>query len=279
MSRRKDELDGLRARLQRWAVHHHDPDATIDGLEPLDERRHRFDVVFRGAVVDALVLHLDEATAMHEARVLAMMRDVRVAVPELRFWDDDPQWFGQAYTMVERCAAQRWVAHVDARATGFAVDQAVETLATIHRAPWRRETTAWPEPVSLGADVRMLGTYLAERDEQLAEAAGELTDHLLSTIPRDVPIGIVHGDFRMGNLLFGDGRVVGVVGWERSYLGGQLLDVGSLLATTDGADIERVGAAYAGATGHDTSVAELAWATAYACVRLGDLARARTLLT
>jgi len=58
---------------------------------------------------------------------------------------------------------------------------------------------------------------------------------LLSHLPTkdNNPIGLVHGDYQPGNLLFHDGRVSGVIDWELSGIGGSLLDVGWLMMMSD----------------------------------------------
>lgn len=60
----------------------------------------------------------------------------------------------------------------------------------------------------------------------------ELHDTLSRTIPHQRYSGIVHGDYRPGNIMFSnDGTVLAVLDWELTALGDQLADVGWLLAT------------------------------------------------
>jgi aminoglycoside phosphotransferase (APT) family kinase protein len=60
------------------------------------------------------------------------------------------------------------------------------------------------------------------RDPVLEEAF----DWLEQRAPADPPLGIVHGDFRMGNMLIGDGRVTAILDWELAYVGDVRFDVG-----------------------------------------------------
>src|SRR5688500_5775281 len=76
---------------------------------------------------------------------------------------------------------------------------------------------------------------------------GERTrDLLLANLPDDPHVGVFHGDFQTGNILFEGSTVVAVVDWEISGIGAQLIDIGWLLfmndAATwfDGAGLERV---------------------------------------
>ena len=61
----------------------------------------------------------------------------------------------------------------------------------------------------------------------------EVRDLLLQHLPQDPPIGLFHGDFQGSNFLFDSERLVAVLDWEISGIGGQLLDLGWLLVFTD----------------------------------------------
>jgi aminoglycoside phosphotransferase (APT) family kinase protein len=60
------------------------------------------------------------------------------------------------------------------------------------------------------------------RDPVLEEAFAWLTER----VPADVPLGLVHGDFRIGNTLIEDGRVTAVLDWELAYVGDVRFDLG-----------------------------------------------------
>jgi aminoglycoside phosphotransferase (APT) family kinase protein len=48
--------------------------------------------------------------------------------------------------------------------------------------------------------------------------------------PASGPAAIVHGDYRLGNLLASDGEIAGVLDWEMATLGDPLADLGYLCA-------------------------------------------------
>jgi aminoglycoside phosphotransferase (APT) family kinase protein len=62
--------------------------------------------------------------------------------------------------------------------------------------------------------------------------ADELYDELARSVPTtDAPAAIVHGDYRLDNLIFHDtDQVAAVVDWEMATLGDPLTDVGLILA-------------------------------------------------
>lgn len=92
---------------------------------------------------------------------------------------------------------------------------------------------------------------------------------LLSELPEQVGASIVHGDYRVGNMIMHGGRVQAVLDWELCTLGDPLADVGYLLNSwiqpgEEGGDEHPIGAggfrdrdeiaaAYADRTGRDLS--------------------------
>ena len=52
---------------------------------------------------------------------------------------------------------------------------------------------------------------------------------LAQTMPQQVGAAIVHGDYRLGNMIVGDGRIQAVLDWELCTLGDPLADLGYLL--------------------------------------------------
>ncbi|MDQ7909073.1 phosphotransferase family protein [Phytohabitans sp. ZYX-F-186] len=111
----------------------------------------------------------------------------------------------------------------------------------------------------------------------------ELHDQLERTIPPQRFTGLVHGDFRPGNVLLSpDGHINAVLDWELATLGDTLADLGWLVATwrqpgeaellesptahPGFASREELVAAYQAGTGRDVS--DLPWYQAFALWRL-----------
>jgi aminoglycoside phosphotransferase (APT) family kinase protein len=65
-------------------------------------------------------------------------------------------------------------------------------------------------------------------------AAGTRLGMLLAArMPDDAPVGLVHGDFQPGNILYEDGRAGGLIDWELASIGTQGLDLGWMLMMID----------------------------------------------
>ena len=125
-------------------------------------------------------------------------------------------------------AAARSLGEAERFETGM---HAIEVLAALHAID--------PDEVGLG-DLGRREAYLArqlKRWQRQWEASKtheipemEETARILEErMPEQIGSAIVHGDFRLGNLIVGDGRVRAVLDWELCTLGDPLADVGYLL--------------------------------------------------
>jgi aminoglycoside phosphotransferase (APT) family kinase protein len=107
-----------------------------------------------------------------------------------------------------------------------------EVLARLHAVD--------PAQVGLGDFGRpegYLSRQLARWSKQLAASRSrelpgidELRDRLAASLPNSPRAAIVHGDYRLDNVIFGeDDRIAAVVDWEMATLGDPLTDIGALL--------------------------------------------------
>lgn len=85
----------------------------------------------------------------------------------------------------------------------------------------------------------------------LRPGAAELLDHLAATAPEPVAPVLVHGDFRLGNLLCDGARPTALVDWEIWGLGDPRVDLGWFGVFTDGALFPGVGSVVSGLPGED----------------------------
>lgn len=76
--------------------------------------------------------------------------------------------------------------------------------------------------------------YAADLDADVARAGGPLFDHLEAYLtPPTTPTTLVHGDYRLDNLLFApQGGVVGIVDWQTCSLGAAMSDVSYFLGAS-----------------------------------------------
>jgi aminoglycoside phosphotransferase (APT) family kinase protein len=294
------ELDG---QLQRWAAACYDGSTTVSGLTTMPGHAglsFGFDVVRDGAVVDALVIRMPpkgvrrsgNTDVLRQVPLLQAMWWAQVPVPEVRWWDDDERWFGVPFTMVERLAGETFdvrrgvlAGAIDSGSARRAFEQAVDALAQIHLVDWRTALADWQRPRALEDEVRFWDTLLDKAAESEWVPQGRTArDRLLATLPADVDVGVFHGDYQTGNLLYDEGRLVAVLDWEISGIGAQLLDLGWLLMMNDpgswanGAALavvppfEDLVERYAAASGRYVRLDEVGWYRALAGYRFGVIA-------
>ncbi len=96
-----------------------------------------------------------------------------------------------------------------------------------------------PDDVGLG-DLGRKEAYLARQIKRWTKQWAAAKTHdipemeescrlLADRMPEQIGATIVHGDFRLGNMIVGDGRISAILDWELCTLGDPLADVGYLM--------------------------------------------------
>jgi aminoglycoside phosphotransferase (APT) family kinase protein len=178
------------------------------------------------------------ADVVRQARIMESLAGTPVAVPPIRWYGDDPQWFGRPYFIVGFLRGDKLALGertFTADETRQLMRATLETLAALHRVEWEPRRAAWGEPFSLTDEMARLDNLLDRPtlDPKVAARAPELRERLRATLPRDPRIGCVHGDFQWSNCLYDRGRLVAVIDWELAQTGAVLLDLGWLCLFSD----------------------------------------------
>ena len=166
----------------------------------------------------------------------------------------------------------------------------VEALAEVHAIDIRTaglDAFGRPDGYLARQVRRFLGLWDVNRTRDLPLVA-EVGALLAETVPESGPATVVHGDYRIGNLLAArnaPGRVSAILDWELATIGDPLVDLGWLLATwPERGDEESTVKVhpwigfpsanelighYASRTGRDLS--GIGWYEVLACYKLGIL--------
>ena len=176
-----------------------------------------------------------------EARVQRVLAAAGVPVPVIVAECDDPAVLGVPFYVMERVDGEVITDAVpppldDAdgrRGIGFA---AVDALADLHAVPVDAgEVAALGRPD--GYLARQVGRFAALWDvnsRRSFPAVAELAAWLAERMPETRRTAVVHGDFRIGNLMYAPGapaRVAAILDWEMATLGDPLADLGYFTAT------------------------------------------------
>ncbi|GAB2867232.1 phosphotransferase family protein [Nocardioides pacificus] len=172
-----------------------------------------------------------------EHRVMTALRDTDVPVPITYALCQDDDVIGSPFYVMERVAGTPYRTAAELEPLGpertRAISQGmVDTLATLHEVdPAQVGLSDFGRPEGfLERQVRRWKKQLdASHTRELAGTA-ELHDRLASHQPTQSPTGIVHGDYRLDNVLTDDhDRPAAVIDWEMATLGDPLTDVGLLV--------------------------------------------------
>lgn len=151
-----------------------------------------------------------------EAAAQAAAADAGAPVPHILVASDSPAALGNAFLICERIAGETIVRRIqrqldEAGRRRLLVDCA-RALAAIHRA--RSDAPGLVEQ-DLLAEWRQRTDDMGETTATFEWAFRWLREHR----PAPAPNRLVHGDFRMGNLIVDDGALAAVLDWELVHLG------------------------------------------------------------
>jgi aminoglycoside phosphotransferase (APT) family kinase protein len=187
----------------------------------------------------------------HEFMVIRAAFEERIQVPEVFWVSEDPAVLGSAFFIMERIDGEtlaRRLLRDDtyARAREAMPIQLADILAKIHRIdPVKHKLDFLAEPGD-NAALTEVKRY-EENFRRLAlepHPAFELAFRwLLKRFPKTPRKTLVHGDYRIGNVIFGPEGVRSILDWELAHLGDPMEDVGWMCvrAWRFGNDLKPVG--------------------------------------
>lgn len=167
-----------------------------------------------------------------EYRIMKALEVTEVPVPKMYFYSEDLDILGTPFYVMEFVQGR---VLVDQALPGYSKDERAaiyqemnRVIALLHRVDY--------QAIGLG-DYGKSGNYFERQinrwTRQCLEADIEINDsmrQLIDWLPKNIPEGdettIVHGDYRMDNLIFHptESRVIAVLDWELSTLGHPLAD-------------------------------------------------------
>ena len=172
---------------------------------------------------------------LREARVLRAL-ERRVPVPRVLAVCADAGVIGAPFYVMERVAgdvvSDAVPAPLDTAGERRRIgEQLVDALATLHAVDWRAaglEGFGRPDGYLERQLERFGGLWERNRTRELP-AVEHVGRWLGAHMPASPPATIVHGDFRLGNVMYAPGapaRLVAIFDWEMSTIGDPLADLG-----------------------------------------------------
>ncbi|TVZ01702.1 phosphotransferase family protein [Trebonia kvetii] len=172
-----------------------------------------------------------------EYRVISALRDTSVPVALTYALCTDPEVIGAPFYVMSRIDGIPYRTEEEIRPLGPVRTRAIawrmiETLALLHAvAPAEVGLADFGRPEGfLPRQVRRWKKQLDASRSRPVPGIDELYELLAARQPEGTPATIVHGDYRLDNLLVGpDDKIAAVVDWEMATLGDPLTDLGLLV--------------------------------------------------
>jgi aminoglycoside phosphotransferase (APT) family kinase protein len=175
------------------------------------------------------------ADVLRQVAAVKALDGTDVPHAEVTWSGDDEQWFGRPYFVQPELPGDvlrgEWLLKFPRDQRPDLARQAMTALAGIHkvdpaRAPYLGEFWGFEFDVT-----RWDRFYERAADQHLLALQPRVRELLLEKIPHDTRIGIYHGDFQWGNLVYSaDGKLQAVIDWELTGIGATLNDVGWICA-------------------------------------------------
>jgi aminoglycoside phosphotransferase (APT) family kinase protein len=177
---------------------------------------------------------------LRQARILGALTGSGVPVPALITSDDvEPAWYAMSWANGE---AVEPVLDGITLAPGLASERALiaaRLLAELHRV--QPAELAAVEAVPLRDEVAKWSAVLHAGPAEFIPAGAELCSLLADRIPSPIAPTIVHGDYRLGNILFDGSAVQAIVDWEIWGIGDRRVDVGYFAVFADHRNFPELG--------------------------------------
>ncbi len=244
----------LPGRLQRMIAAERGADVRVTNFGVMEDGHagltFGFDVVDgAGTTLGSYVLKMAPAgvtrrgntDVYRQAPLLRALKQFALPVPAIPWASPEDDQLGTPFIIMERMPGRVflvWEPHDSfprdpARLRDIWL-QAVRLLARVHRIDWRQALPDWEEPRPLSGEIDRWTKVLRHAEDPDWFAAGARLGALLtSRTPDEAPVGVVHGDFQPGNILYENGVAEGLIDWELASIGSQGLDLGWMLMMSD----------------------------------------------
>ena len=178
---------------------------------------------------------------LREARLLQALQSTPVRVPPVLATCDDDDVLGVPFYVMEEMHGAVVTTDIPP-----ALDQPgerraicaelVDRLVEVHEVDWRAcGLEGYGKPTGyLERQVRRFGGLWEHNKTREIEAVEEVGQWLADNMPESPESTIVHGDYRLGNVMLGEeppARVAAIFDWELSTIGDPLADLGYFTVT------------------------------------------------
>ncbi|MEB8340204.1 phosphotransferase family protein [Streptomyces endophyticus] len=179
---------------------------------------------------------------LRQARVLRALSGSAVPVPGVAVIDEEqPAWFAMEFApgvAVEPVLDEPELPAATARARML---DSARVLRALHDTDVRDPDLEAPEPLDAAGELERWSRTMHAVPAELRPGGEELLARLAEDVPGGLPPVLLHGDFRLGNVLYEGERAAAVVDWEIWSVGDPRIDLGWFLLFADHHNFPQLG--------------------------------------
>ena len=191
---------------------------------------------------------------LRQARILKALAGTGMPVPAVRAVDDtSPAWFAMDLVPGEALEPVLDDPPIEPLLAAARMRHAAAILPRLHAVPLA-DLPVDGEPLSPAAELARWVRTMAAVPAELVPRSADLQRALEVSIPDPVPPALVHGDYRLGNLIVAGYHPKALIDWEIWAPGDPRVELGWFLVFADGDNFPGVGRSIPGLPGEDELV-------------------------
>jgi aminoglycoside phosphotransferase (APT) family kinase protein len=195
---------------------------------------------------------------LRQARIIEALAPTGVPVPAIVATDEsEPAWFAMELVEGESLEPVLDDPEVEPSLATARMLRAAETLPALHEVPLDKVPVD-AEPLSPLDELGRWARTMAAVPPHLVPDADRLHRRLADSVPTAVGPTLVHGDYRLGNLICRGTEPAALIDWEIWSVGDPRVELGWFLVFADGANFPGVGREVPGLPTADELVAAYA---------------------
>ncbi len=178
---------------------------------------------------------------LRQATILSALADTDVVVPRVLEIDrTEPAWFAMELVEGESLEPVLDDPAVSADLAAARMLRAAEILPRLHRVDIRNLPDAGPV-LGPADELERWAKTLRAVPPELVEGGPELLDLLGADVPDPIEPVLVHGDYRLGNIISDGTEPAALIDWEIWSIGDPRVELGWFLVFADGSNFPGVG--------------------------------------
>jgi aminoglycoside phosphotransferase (APT) family kinase protein len=178
---------------------------------------------------------------LKQARIMTALASTDVPVPPVVAVDEtEPAWFAVDFIHGESIEPTLDDPAIDPAVAAARMLRAAEILPRLHRVP----VSALPpgsETLSPAEELARWSKTMGAVPAELVPGAADLEARLSASVPDGLEPTLVHGDYRLGNIICEAVEPLAIIDWEIWSIGDPRVELGWFLVFADGSNFPGVG--------------------------------------